>query len=273
MKTLYISDLDGTLLGRDRKISARSVELINELLDKGLKFTIATARSIASAKAAISELHIKIPIIVYNGGFLIDPVGGEVIASAAFSGEEKALLAKYVAEHDIYPLVHSFIDGTEHVSWIEGRENEGIEYYKETRKGDKRLRPVNTMDALYEGSVVYISPIGDRDEMEALYHAVRDLGFVNVIFQKEIYRPEFWCEMMPKRASKANAAEKLKELCGCDFIVTFGDAINDLPLFMISDECYAVENAVEELKSAATGIISSNDNDGVANWLTENAVY
>ena len=66
--------------------------------------------------------------------------------------------------------------------------------------------------------------------------------------------------------------QKLKELWNCDKVVSFGDAINDIPMFEISDECYAVENAVDELKAHATGIIESNDNDGVAKWLLEHAV-
>ena len=41
-------------------------------------------------------------------------------------------------------------------------------------------------------------------------------------------------------------------------------------MFKISDECYAVENAVDELKKIATEVISSNNQDGVAKWLLEN---
>ena len=48
------------------------------------------------------------------------------------------------------------------------------------------------------------------------------------------------------------------------------NSINDLPMFRISDECYAVGNAVEELKHAATGVIGDNDSDSVARWLEEN---
>ena len=39
-------------------------------------------------------------------------------------------------------------------------------------------------------------------------------------------------------------------------------------MFEISDDCYAVPNAMEELKAVATGIIESNEEDGVARWLT-----
>ena len=75
---------------------------------------------------------------------------------------------------------------------------------------------------------------------------------------------------MPAAASKSNAIRRLKEMWDCTRVISFGDAINDLPMFEISDECYAVENAVDELKAAATGIIESNENDGVAKWLLEN---
>ena len=65
------------------------------------------------------------------------------------------------------------------------------------------------------------------------------------------------------------AVRKLKDMWGCDRVISFGDAVNDLPMFRVSDECYAVSNAAEELKAAATGIIGSNEEDGIARWLME----
>ena len=49
MKTLYVTDLDGTLLNTQDKISEYSLNIINDLVDKGLLFTYATARSLVSA--------------------------------------------------------------------------------------------------------------------------------------------------------------------------------------------------------------------------------
>ena len=74
--------------------------------------------------------------------------------------------------------------------------------------------------------------------------------------------------LYPKGKEKKDV-EKLKEIWECDRIVSFGDAVNDIPMFEMSDECYAVENAVAELKAVATGIIGRNDQDGVARWLLE----
>ena len=75
---------------------------------------------------------------------------------------------------------------------------------------------------------------------------------------------------MPQHATKADAILQLKEQMGFDQVVVFGDAVNDIPMFEIADECYAMENAVPELKSIATGIIGNNNDNGVARWLKEN---
>ena len=53
-------------------------------------------------------------------------------------------------------------------------------------------------------------------------------------------------------------------------MISFGDAVNDIPMFEISDECYAVSNAADELKAVATAVIDSNEDDGVAKWLAAN---
>jgi len=75
---------------------------------------------------------------------------------------------------------------------------------------------------------------------------------------------------MPQLATKADAILQLKQLLGINKIVVFGDAVNDIPMFEIADECYAMENAVPELKAIATEVIGNNNEDGVAKWLEEN---
>ena len=122
-------------------------------------------------------------------------------------------------------------------------------------------------EELYEGEVFYFTCIGEKEELEPIYMALKDNENYTCTFQPEIYREEYWLEIMSRKATKANAILKLKELLGCNRIVSFGDAINDIPMFRISDECYAVENAVDDLKKMATAVIESNNNDGVANWL------
>ena len=67
--------------------------------------------------------------------------------------------------------------------------------------------------------------------------------------------------------SKANAINYLKNKYNFNKLITFGDNVNDIPMFKISDECYAVANAVDELKKISTSTIDSNTNDAVAKFI------
>ena len=143
--------------------------------------------------------------------------------------------------------------------------------YLSLRQGDRRFRAVHDPDSLYQGDIFYYTCIGEKDELQPVYDLFSGDSRYRCTLQQELYRPAYWCEIMPAKASKANAILKLKEMWHCSRIISFGDAVNDIPMFKISDECYAVENAVDELKAAATGVIGSNEEDGVAKWLLEHA--
>ncbi len=272
MKELFVTDLDGTLLNRQDRVSPFSVRVINELVDKGLLFTYATARSLVSASKVTEGLSTKIPVIAYNGAFIIQPSTGEILSSEGFTDKDRSKVRKILKQYRISPLVYSFISGVEKVSWIPQHENDGIRRYLSLRQGDRRLRAVHDPDSLYQGDIFYYTCIGEKDELQPVYELFSNDSRFRCTLQQELYRPEYWCEIMPAMASKANAIRKLKEMWGCSRVISFGDAINDIPMFEISDECYAVENAVDELKAVATAVIGSNEEDGVAKWLLDHAL-
>ncbi len=269
MRTLYVTDLDGTLLNSNDQISQYSMEIINGLVAKGMQFTYATARSLVSASVVAKGLSTTIPVIAYNGALIVNPATGEVISSLSFTGEEAARIREVLQEHGANPLVYAYVDGVERVSYVTGRENEGIRRYLEVRKGDRRFRPLEDETLLYQGNIFYFTCIADREELLPLYEIFKRDGRYRGTLQQELYRPEFFLEIMPEKASKAEAIKRLKEIWHCGKVVSFGDAVNDIPMFEISDECYAVANGVAELKACATGVIASNDEDGVARWLAD----
>lgn len=271
LKTLYVTDLDGTLLNSNDRISQYSIQTINGLVAKGMQFTYATARSLVSASVVAKGLSTTIPVIAYNGAMIIHPDTGEVIASLSFTEEEAGYVSAILKKNGGNPLVYAYVDGVERVSYVKGRENDGIRHYLDVRKGDRRFRPLADETCLYQGDIFYFTCIADREELLPLYELfVQDERF-RVTLQQELYRPEYFLEIMPKKASKAEAIRRLKEIWHCDKVVSFGDAVNDLPMFEVSDECYAVANAVPELKARATAVIASNDEDGVAKWLEEHS--
>lgn len=75
-KTLYVSDLDGTLLRRDGTLSPFTIQTINQLTEQGMLFSYATARSHVTAGKITEKIMPQIPVIVYNG-VLSCPTGAE----------------------------------------------------------------------------------------------------------------------------------------------------------------------------------------------------
>ena len=141
------------------------------------------------------------------------------------------------------------------------------------RPGDERFRAVTDMESLYEGEMFYFTCIGEKEELMPIYDIFSNDPRYRCTIQQELYRPEYWCEIMPANASKFNAIKKLKKMWRCEKVISFGDAVNDIPMFEISDECYAVSNAADELKAVATAVIDSNEDDGVAKWLAANVRF
>ena len=72
MPTLYLSDLDGTLLRSNQHTSTFTNETINRLVGEGMLFSYATARSFNTARKVTSGMDAQIPLIVYNGAFIVD---------------------------------------------------------------------------------------------------------------------------------------------------------------------------------------------------------
>lgn len=268
MKVLYVSDLDGTLLRSDAKTSEYTNQVINELTAKGILFSYATARSYHTAKEVTKGIHAKIPIITYNGAVILQNETFEIIAKNTFCQEDKDEILNTLLQHNVYPIVYAFLSGKEKFSYVTKKCNPATSEFLSTRKGDIRENPLEEERELGLGDVFYFTCIDKYEKLEPLYLEYKEK--YHCFFQKDIYSGEQWLEIVPKEVSKANAILQLKKHLGIEYIVAFGDAFNDIDMFKIADESYAVENAVDELKAVATGTIESNDSDGVAKWLYNN---
>lgn len=271
MKTLFVSDLDGTLLTAKETVSEYSMRLLNELIDEdGVLFTYATARSLNSAAKAVWGLRQNLPVILYNGAIIMEPWNGNKLYNSHFTGMVRADIRRILHEYDVWPLVYSFLGNKERVSWLRGRETEGMKRYLSRRAGDPRLNPVDSPDELKDDEIFYYTYIDAKERTDVL-HAVfeKDARF-RCIYQQETYQSDYWLEIMPAGTSKGAAATVLKERLGAEKLVAFGDALNDRELFRAADEAYAVENADEELKKVATAVIGYSEEDSVSKFIRDN---
>ncbi|MCH5205904.1 MAG: HAD-IIB family hydrolase [Oscillospiraceae bacterium] len=266
--TLYVTDLDGTLLRSDASVSEYTADALNRLIGAGVMFTYATARSFSSAFPLVKKLNLSCPAATFNGVFVIDPRTGEHLIENVYSEECRELAKEFFIKEKIAPLVYSYINGTEKVSYLESRFDE-VKSYVNSRRGDKRLRPVSDYSALFEGEIFYFTVIDPGKKVPALDEVFTEKNGYSRNVQKDTYDDMIWYEIYDKSASKANAVNQIKALTGADELICFGDNLNDIPMIKAADVGVAVENSHEALKKSADIIIEKNDNDGVAKFIEQ----
>lgn len=263
-KTLYVTDLDGTLLTKNAEVTPYTVDVINRLYEKGILFTYATARAYTSASAIMSRNTPNVPAVVYNGTFIVDAVTGDRLSVKSMTKDESDYVLKVFADHGVSPIAYSIIDGVEKYSYCYDALPEATKRFLDARKGDARENPT-TPDLLGVGDVFHFTSLCDGAVLSEIKKIIE--GELPTELFMDPYFHEMFLEIHPKGATKAEGILELKKMLGCDRVVCFGDGRNDIPMFRIADECYAVENAVPELKEIATAVIGDNEHDGVAKWL------
>ncbi|MDE5896973.1 MAG: HAD family hydrolase [Clostridia bacterium] len=270
MKTLYASDLDGTLLTKEEAISSYSLGILNRLIDAGMTFTFATARSASSAWNAVRGLNFNAPVVLYNGGLIYDFAKRRTLRAVLFDGDVKNYVMSVLKEHGIMPFVFGAAQERERVVWKAGAESLGMVRYLYRRRTDPRMEPVSSEAEMLGGYTFYFKCIGPKEQLEGAWNVLKYDPRVICIFHQETYQNDFWMEISPREATKANAVSFLKYELGCDRVVCFGDSSNDSDLFDVCDEKYAVRNADGWLKDKATCVIGYCEEDGVAKWLAAN---
>lgn len=270
LKTLFVSDLDGTLLTSKECISEYSLKHLNELIDGGLAFTYATARSLNSAAKACWGLRQNLPVILYNGAVIMEPSTRRMLYNNHFNRGQLMYLKELFYRHNAWPLVYSFRGLEERVSWVTEKETAGMRRYLERRKDDPRLHPVTCREELAGDEIFYFNCIGKKEDLDALHEEVENSLDMKCIYERETYQTDYWCEIMPRSTSKGAAAEELKKILAAEKLVVFGDGINDVELFKSADEKYAMKNADESLKALATSVIGYSEEDGVVKFIMEN---
>ena len=259
--TLYVSDLDGTLLDSTGKLRPRTADMLNRFIEGGTLFSYCTARGLATAGEITASIKFTAPVVLMNGVFIYDPLTKQFPVRNIFGEEQCGMLRRAITENGETPMVFALIDGLERVSYIKGSEN--LKAHLSRRKSDKRRRPVSGSNELFDGEMFYAAFIDpkNKDALDEVF--TEENGFRTACYN-DTYPPfQQWYEVFPASAGKANSVLKLKQLTCADELVCFGDNANDLPMFEVSDRCYAVENAIPELKARATGVIGSNDCFGV----------
>ena len=266
-RTLYISDLDGTLLNDDSRISSCTARSLNDLIEKGMLFTIATARTPATVVELMKDVDVKMPVILMTGALVYDMVANNYLSINSFRQEVASRILDAVATNALSPMLYYIDDSVLHVAY-RCTADERQQAFMRCRMGTPYKKYVEVENITAPQKVVLIFFMGAYEKMQEIYDTIAPMaGHQSYLYCDSLQPEQGYLEIYPAGTSKAAAIEQVARYVGADEIVAFGDNLNDLPMFDIAHRSYAPENAIDEVKAHATQIIASNSCDGVVEFL------
>lgn len=273
MKHLFVSDLDGTLLNPESRISARTASIVTELSRRGVLFTVATARTPATVEPLLSATLTLPPAIVMTGAAMWDRRRQSYINPHFMEPATAACITEACAAHGIRPFSYT-LDGSGIIrTYYNGRTSRREQKFIDERAHLplKRFEINPTGDAAMSyPDTVLIFALGLPDSIYPLADELRATGLCSVSSYPDIFNSDVaFLEVFAPGVSKASAVTDLKKLTGADRLTVFGDNLNDLSMMAVADVAVAVGNAFPEVKAAADIVIGSNRDDAVALYISE----
>lgn len=268
MKTLYISDLDGTLLNPQAELSMESYELLKQLISSGIHFTCATARTATTTTNILHGLQLSAPAVLMNGVAILDWTSNRYVKVEYLNRDFYQSCIQKFREFHLTSFVYC-IEQNKLSCYYENLINSAMAEFKEVRvtRYQKPFYKVDSFSLLFPGNVAYILLLERKETLQPFcdwLNSVRAQFDIDFCFYPEIYLKDTWClEIFSSKASKYNAVQFIRNNYGYDHIIGFGDNLNDLSLFQACDEAYAVGNAKEEVKTAAKAVLGRNDENSV----------
>ena len=275
METIFISDLDGTLVNNEAELSEYSLTNLKSLIADGLPFTVASARSIVSIQQMLKGLHLPLPVISFNGAYLSDLETGKHKIINSINSDAANSIFECFPRHNCVPYISTYT-GIEERVYYNSVINEGMQWYLEERiaRKDPRFRRTENLRNSLSEQVVCMTLIDRKEVLDDLEKELLEKhgDHIEVHNFENQYSPGwYWLTIHDVRASKDQAIQTLKEFCGIEKskVVVFGDNKNDLKMFQKANHAVAVKNATNEIKSHAHEIIGSNQDDSVVNYLLD----
>ena len=267
---LFVTDLDGTLLNSNKEVSIKSTEILTKLIDNGVNFTVATARTPATVVDLLQDVNLKLPAVLMNGVLLYD-IKEEKYINIKEIGKDTVdkvfdVLNKFDKNAMVYGIRNNHL-------WVYHKEFEyswEYNFYKERadRKQKTFLKVENYQECINESKIINFIVFDKYEKIKGIYEELKKIDEISVEYYEDIYEKGcYFLEAYSAEASKANGIKLLSDYIEHDKLICFGDNLNDIPMFELADECYATANAVERVKEISTDVIGSCDEDGVALFM------
>ncbi len=261
---LIATDVDGTLLDEDERVTARTRDAVTAAVDAGTRFVLATGRPPRWVPPVVEALGFAPPAVCANGAVLYDSENDRIISAKTLSVEVLGALAE---------IATRVIPGA------------GLAVERVGRSAHDTATPQFVSSPGYEHA--WLNPDNTEVSLEDLLSSpavkllVRKAGAQSSDMAAELAKyigaegdltystNNGLIEIVPRGISKATGVDEVARPLGIAAadIIAFGDMPNDVPMLAWAGHGVAMGNAHPEAIAAADEVTATNAEDGLARVL------
>jgi len=260
---LVISDVDGTLVTTDKRLTPATITAVRRLEAAGIGFTVASSRPPVGLQGLVAELGLRLPIGAFNGTTIVGPdlaPISQVLIPADAAREAAERLADGGAD------IWVFARGGWHLR------NPAAAYVDlERRTLGVGPEIVADLSPLLGAAQKIVGVSADPERLAALEASLAAaLGERATVHRSQAY----YLDVTPPGIDKGSFVEAMARRRGISpqAIMTLGDAANDIAMFARSGLSIAMGNAAPEVQNAASAVTADNDADGFAEAIARHAL-
>jgi Cof subfamily protein (haloacid dehalogenase superfamily) len=253
--SLVVSDVDGTLLTKDKVLTEKAAQAVRRLEDSGVGFTIVSSRPTIGMCFLVEPLRITLPFGSFNGGAISDPHMVPI---------EKHLIPAPAAKQSVDILNQFGVDVWlfTHDQWLTRHgHGEYVPLEKRTIKSDPVI--VEDFAPYLSDTCKIVGSSSDAGLLQRCETAMQEaLGAKATAAKSQSY----YLDVTPPGHDKGTFVHTMVKRLGIstDAVATIGDMHNDLAMFRVSGMSIAMGNATDEIKHQATHVTTSNQDEGFA---------
>jgi Cof subfamily protein (haloacid dehalogenase superfamily) len=253
---LLLADVDGTLVTKEKILTDRAQAAIAKLRQRGIRFAVTSGRPPRGMAMINDALHLDTPIAGFNGGVFTQPQDGKVLESKTLAKDAAQTALDLIKKHNL-------------VGWLYTAD----EWYVPDPKGPHVAREAWTVkfDAKvatdfspYLDKAVKI--VGVSDDLEAVQACEAETQKELAHHASAARSQPYYLDVTHPDANKAAVVDYLASLYRLDEknIATIGDMPNDVLMFDKSGLSIAMGQAADDVKSKATKVTASSEEEGFA---------
>jgi Cof subfamily protein (haloacid dehalogenase superfamily) len=254
-----LADVDGTLVTKDKVLTPRAIQAVKKLQKRGVLFAVTSGRPPRGMRMLVEPLGMKVPMAAFNGGIILLP--------------DMTVVDERTIPRDIAPSVIGIMRAHGLYVWI----YRSTEWYitdphaphaeREARTVQFTPTVVPAYDKLLDRVVKIVGVSDDHDLVARCEAAVQGMG----MHVSAVRSQPYYLDVTHPTANKGVVAERLSNYftIPLDQVATVGDQLNDVLMFQKSGMSIAMGNASEEVRSQATHVTASNQEEGFAKAIEQ----